>query len=93
MAATRIPLTLASESARSCCCGPVDALTQGRSRPARASETAEFGLLGLICGGSASRVAAALRSLDGVLDVKVAAFPPPPSGASALWTVQGSPTP
>jgi copper chaperone CopZ len=87
MTASQIPLTLRDASGCACCASGVGASTQ--SAPAEgATIAADYGLLGLTCGGCASRVAAGLKELDGVIDASVT---PVPGGISTARITSARP--
>lgn len=88
MAISQLPLTPDSGSARSCCCSPSGARAVDRVEPVPSSATESYGLLGLTCGGCASRVETGLRGLDGVLDVQVT---PVPGGVSTAVVTSARP--
>jgi copper chaperone CopZ len=70
MTLTQIPLT--PRAAAGCsCCSPAAADPAGAAAPAQATTVGTWGLLGLTCGGCASRVAARLEEIDGVLEARV----------------------
>jgi copper chaperone CopZ len=77
MALTQIPLTPRAAAGCSCCSPAAEAA--GTAAPSQATTVGAWGLLGLTCGGCASRVAARLEEIDGVLEARVS---PVPGGVS-----------
>lgn len=86
MTAAQIPLTLRAPSGCACCAP--DAVSSSPAAAAGPSSEAEYALLGLTCGGCASRVAALLKELDGVID---AAVTPVPGGISTATVTSSRP--
>lgn len=68
-----IPLLPLASSGCACCTPEAAASDEGVADAS--SPSATYGMIGLKCGSCASRVAASIKKIDGVLDAQVSAVP------------------